>query len=51
MIDLQIYKHYNKITTKLNWKLFERFKRPSKESLGLNRQRALIKREEQVLLM
>ncbi len=24
MIDLQIYKHYNKITTKLNWKLFMR---------------------------
>ncbi len=34
-----IYKYTN-ITTKLNWKLFTKvFKRPSKESLVLDRQR------------
>ncbi len=46
MIDLQIYKHYNYIKTKLNLKLFSKeIRRPSKGSLGLDRQSALIKRE------
>jgi len=50
--DLLIYKHYNQIKTKLNWKLFTKvIKRPSKGSLGLDRQGALFKREVQVLLI
>ncbi len=52
MINLQIYKHYNKIKTKINWKLFTKvIKRPSEESLGLDRQSALIKREVRALLI
>ncbi len=48
---LLIYKCTN-ITTKLNWKLFTKvIKRPSKESLGLDRQIVLIKREAQALLI
>jgi hypothetical protein len=46
-----IYKYTN-ITTKLDWKLFTKvIKRPSKGSLGLDRQSVLIKREAQALLI
>jgi hypothetical protein len=52
MIDLQIYKHCNQIKTKLILKLFTKvLKRPSKESLGLDRQSASIRREAQALLI
>jgi hypothetical protein len=46
MNDSQIYKHYNSIKTKLNWKLFTKvIKRPSKGRLGLDTQSALIRRK------
>jgi hypothetical protein len=49
--DLQIYKHYNHIKTKLNGKLFTKVVRASKGSLVLARQGALFKREVQGLLI
>ncbi len=44
MIDLQIYKHYNKNKTILKWKLFTKVinQSPNEESLGLDRQIVLI---------
>jgi hypothetical protein len=40
------------IKTKFNWKLFTKVnKRPNKESLGLDRQSVLIKREAHALLI
>jgi hypothetical protein len=52
MIDLQIYKHYNYIKTKLSEKLFTKvIKRPRRGSLGLDRESVLIKREAQALLI
>jgi hypothetical protein len=43
---------YTNITTKLNWKLFTKvIMRPREESLGLDRQRVLIKREVKLLLI
>ncbi len=52
MIDLQTYKHYDKIKTKLNWKSFTKvINRPSEGSLGLDRQSALIRIEVRALLI
>jgi hypothetical protein len=52
MIHLQIYKHYNEIKTKLNWKVFTKvIKMPNEGSFGLDRQSVLIRREVRSLLI